>query len=54
MMAETDAQQLNWLATAQARLSEQERILSGRPLPGSRRPSPDRAIKSALGGGLAD
>lgn len=34
-----DGQTLNWLATAQARLSEQERILTGRALPGSLRPS---------------
>ena len=34
-----DGQRLNWLAQAQERLAEQERILDGRPLPGSRRPS---------------
>lgn len=36
--ATPDGQRLNWLAQAQERLSEQERILAGRPLPGSRRP----------------
>ncbi len=35
-----DGQRLNWLAQAQERLSEQERLLAGRPLPGSRKPEP--------------
>jgi hypothetical protein len=35
---EEDPQKLDRLASAQSRLSEQERILDGRPLPGSRRP----------------
>ena len=35
--ANPDGQRLNWFAQAQERLSEQERLLSGRPLPGSRR-----------------
>lgn len=34
-----DGQRLNWLAQAQDRLADQERVLAGRPLPGSRRPS---------------
>jgi hypothetical protein len=34
-----DGQVLNWLCSAQERLAEQERILAGRPLPGSRRPA---------------
>lgn len=38
MMTETDPQKLDRLASAQARLSEQERILDGRALPGSLRP----------------
>ena len=38
-----DGQRLNWLAAAQERLSDQERILAGRPLPGSRRPAQERA-----------
>lgn len=38
-----DGQRLNWLAQAQDRLSEQERILAGRPLPGSRRPREERS-----------
>ena len=36
--ATPDGQRLNWFAQAQERLSEQERLLSGRPLPGSWRP----------------
>ena len=44
---EEDPQRLDRLASAQARLSEQERILDGRPLPGSRRPREDRARVSA-------
>ncbi len=35
----SDASKLDRLASAQARLSEQERILSGRPMPGSLRPT---------------
>jgi hypothetical protein len=38
-----DGQVLNWLCAAQERLAEQERILAGRPLPGSRRPKDERA-----------
>lgn len=34
-----DGQLVNWLCAAQERLAEQERILAGRPLPGSLRPS---------------
>ena len=37
-----DGQRLNWLAQAQDRLAEQERLLAGRPLPGSRRPREER------------
>lgn len=33
-----DGQGLNWLASALEKLSEQERQMSGRPLPGSLRP----------------
>ena len=36
-----DGQALNWLCSAQERLAEQERILAGRPLPGSRKPAPE-------------
>ena len=39
MLDESDPQKLDRLASAQARLSEQERTLDGRPLPGSMRPS---------------
>lgn len=34
-----NGQRLNWLCSAQERLSEQERQLAGRPLPGSLRPT---------------
>jgi len=44
---ETNPQRLDRLASAQYRLSEQERILSGRPLPGSRRPSQEREVRRA-------
>ena len=43
MLVEVEPALLDRLASAQARLSEQERILAGRPLPGSRKPAPDRA-----------
>lgn len=33
-----DSQKLNWLASAVSKLAEQERILSGRPLPGQLKP----------------
>ena len=39
ILEESDPQRLDRLASAQARLSEQERTLDGRPLPGSMRPS---------------
>ena len=38
MGEETDPQRLDRLASAQYRVSEQERILAGRPLPGSWKP----------------
>ena len=41
-----DGQRLNWLASAQERLAEQERQLAGRPLPGSFRPREDRSARS--------
>lgn len=41
-----DGQRLNWLAAAQERLAEQERILAGRPLPGSRRPAPESRTRA--------
>lgn len=40
MERESDPQKLDRLASAQYRLSEQERILAGRPNPGSLRPKP--------------
>jgi hypothetical protein len=39
MEGETDPQKLDRLASAQAKLAEQERQLAGRPLPGSLRPT---------------
>ena len=38
-----DSKRIKELTDAQLRLSEQERILAGRPLPGSRRPAAERA-----------
>jgi hypothetical protein len=38
LVTEDNAQAIDRIASASARLSEQERILSGRPLPGSQRP----------------
>ena len=45
IQTETDPQRLDRLASAQAKLAEQERQLAGRPLPGSLRPAgaPKRA-----------
>lgn len=41
-----DAQTIDRIASAIARLSELERLYAGRPLPGSRRPSADRSKPS--------
>jgi hypothetical protein len=41
----SDSKRIRDLTDAQLRLSEQERILAGRPLPGSRRPG--REVRSA-------
>lgn len=40
LLTEDDPQRIDRLASAQLRLSEQERVLAGRPLPGSRKPGP--------------
>lgn len=48
---ETDASKLDRLASAMYRLAETERILAGRPLPGSRRPpreAPARAPRTSV------
>lgn len=45
MMTETDPSRIDRLASAQTRLSEQERILDGRPLPGSRKPAADKPAR---------
>lgn len=45
---EPDAAAIDRLASAQMRLAEQERILAGRPLPGSRKPLPERSIKRTI------
>jgi hypothetical protein len=50
--AEEDAQKLDRLASASAKLSEQERVLDGRPLPGSRRPPTDKAQRAGTWGEL--
>jgi hypothetical protein len=44
---EDDPKQLKALADATTRLSEQERLLAGRPLPGSRRPGNESKGKRA-------
>lgn len=49
-----DGQVLNWLCSAQERLSEQERILAGRPLPGSRRPTPEKPAGRNPGAWLSE
>jgi hypothetical protein len=41
---ETDAQKIDRLASAQSRLAEQERLLTGTPLPGSLRPGGRRSV----------
>ena len=46
MLNTADGQRLNWFAQAQDKLAEQERILSGRPLPGSRRPKEERVVSA--------
>jgi hypothetical protein len=38
LVTEDNPQAIDRIASASARISEQERILSGRPLPGSQRP----------------
>lgn len=43
ILAERDPVKLDRFASAQARLAEQERILAGRPLPGSYRPNQRKA-----------
>ena len=48
ILKEKDPQRLDRLASAQARLSEQERILDGRPLPGAFRPARPR-VQPATG-----
>lgn len=50
-----DSKRIRELTDAQLRLSEQERILAGRPLPGSRRPGPQRQEhRRGLPGGIAE
>ena len=48
MQQETDPARLDRLASAQFRLSEQERILANRPLPGSRKPGPEARVRREL------
>jgi hypothetical protein len=44
---EPDGQRLNWLASAQERLAEQERQLDNRPAPGTLRPPSQRITRGA-------
>jgi len=48
IMTVEDPQKLDRLACAQARLAEQERILDGRPLPGSLKPRPPKPPPRSL------
>lgn len=48
MMTENDPQRLDRIASAQSKLAEQERILDGRPLPGSRRPRETKPVRVPL------
>ena len=48
MMKESDPQKLDRLAAAQARLSDQEFKLAGRPYPGNRRPGKERSGPAAI------
>jgi hypothetical protein len=47
LAAEDNPQAIDRLASAQSRVSEQERILSGRPLPGSQRPRLAKPAKAS-------
>lgn len=49
---EDDPKRIKELADATTRLSEQERILDGRPMPGSRRPPTDKAQRAGTWGEL--
>ncbi len=44
-----DGQKLNWLCSALERLQEQERELSGRPLPGTLKPRPEPGRPQRIG-----
>lgn len=48
ILKERNPQFLDRLAAAQAKLAEQERVLDGRPLPGSHKPGPVRAPRKAI------
>lgn len=48
---EEDANKIDRLCSAIAKLSELERVLSGRPLPGSHRPLPPRRVNAVNPGG---
>jgi hypothetical protein len=52
MMTENDAQKLDRIASAAARLAEQERQLAGRPMPGSLRPRSEKDTRRR--GGKSD
>jgi len=46
LLTETDPQRLDRLASANAKLSDLERVMSGRPLPGQLRPRASKSLKS--------
>jgi len=48
METETDPRNLDRLAAAWSKLAEQERILDGRPLPGSRRPRETKPVRPVM------
>ena len=52
--SETNPDALNKLATAKTRLSEQWRIFSGIPLPGSQRPARERTKRESVSSGLVE
>ena len=51
---EDEPKQLKELADALTRLADQERILAGRPLPGSRRPEKDKPARTFTPGAWLD
>ena len=54
MATEEDPQKIDRLASAIAKLADLERILDGRPLPGSHRPKPTKEPKAPQSSGISD